>query len=247
MGSSRSEYRGRVAAISGLLAVVVMTTGWIVAGLIQPASYSWSAQEISDLGALTARHPWVWNVADSLAGLLLVVFAAGVFPLLRADRSARIAVLLIGLVGVGSVFDGLLREDCPLSTSEACQRLQDGPGLSWHHQAHNIESVIVFTAMLLGPFVLARAFRRVDRMSGIRIYSLATGIAMVLFAAVYLLLYGEDGGGIAQRVLVVLYLAWIAVLAVHVLSAREPMSLDGIADSSSTDPGLRREVEQSEV
>jgi hypothetical protein len=126
MGSNHSEYRGRVAAISGLLAVVFMTTGWIVAGLLQPASYNWSAQEISDLGALTARHALVWNAADSLAGLLLVAFAVGVFPLFRAGRWSRFAVTSIGVVGIGSVLDGLLREDCPLSTSGACQRLQDG-------------------------------------------------------------------------------------------------------------------------
>jgi uncharacterized protein DUF998 len=202
MGDSLTESGARIAAVSGLLAVVVMTTGWIVAGLLQPDSYNWSAQEISDLGALTARHAWVWNAADSLAGLLLAAFAVGVFPFLRADRSGRSAAMSVGIVGIGSVLDGLIREDCPLSTSEACQRLKDGPGLSWHHQAHDIESVIVVAAMLVGPFVLARAFRQVDRLSGLRIYSLGTGAAMVLCAALYLLLYGGAGAGVAQRVLV---------------------------------------------
>lgn len=220
MGGSLTETRARVAAVSGLLAVVVMTAGWIVAGLLQPASYNWSAQEISDLGALTAQHAWVWNTADSLAGLLLVAFAVGVFPLFRAGRPGRFAVTSIGLVGIGSMLDGLLREDCPLSTSEACQRLQDGPGLSWHHQVHDIESVIVVAAMLVGPFMLARAFRRVDRLSGLRIYSLGTGGAMALFVVAYLLLYGDDGAGLAQRALVILYLAWIAALAILIFRAR---------------------------
>lgn len=225
MGGSLTETRARVAAISGLLAVVVMTAGWIVAGLLQPASYNWSAQEISDLGALTAQHAWVWNAADSLAGLLLVAFAVGVFPLFRTGRSGRFAVMSIGLVGVGSVLDGLLREDCPLSTSEACQRFQDGPGLSWHHQVHDIESAIVVGAMLAGPFMLARAFRRVDRLSGLRIYSLGTGGAMALFVVAYLLLYGEDGAGLAQRALVILYLAWIAALAILIFRARRARAL----------------------
>jgi hypothetical protein len=220
MDGSLTEFRARVAAVSGLLAAVVMTAGWIVAGLLQPASYNWSAQEISDLGALTARHAWVWNAADSLAGLLLVAFAVGVFPFFRAERWSRFAVASIGVVGIGSVLDGLLREDCPLSTSEACQRLQDGPGLSWHHQAHNIESVIVVAAMLAGLFMLAVAFRQVERLPGLRIYSLGTGAAIILFLFAYLLRHGEDGAGLAQRALVILYLAWIAVLAILVFRAR---------------------------
>lgn len=210
----------RLAAVAGLIGAVVMTLGWIVAGLIQPVSYSWSAQEISDLGALTAEHAWVWNLADSLSGVLLTVFAAGLFSLIKPSRSGRIGAALIGVVGVGSVLDGLLREDCALSTSNACQRLQDSPGLSWHHQAHDIESVIVFTAMLIAPFMLARAFRRIDALRALALYSLATGVALVAATAAYLSFYGDDGGGIAQRALALLFMSWIAVLAGSVLRRR---------------------------
>jgi hypothetical protein len=76
--------------------------------------------------------------------------------------------------------------------------------------------------MLVGPFVLARAFRQVDRLSGLRIYSLGTGAAMVLCVALYLLLYGGEGAGVAQRALVILYLAWIAVLAILIWRGRKP-------------------------
>jgi hypothetical membrane protein len=207
----------RLAAAAGLLSAVVMTVGWIVAGLLQSSSYSWTAQEISDLGALTAQHAWVWNLADSLSGVLLTVFAVGVFWLMGSSRSGRIGAVLIGVVGLGSLLDGLVREDCPLSTSPACQRLQDGPGLSWHHQAHDIESVIVFTAMLIAPFVLARAFTQIDGLRDLSAYSRVTGIALVAATAAYLPLYGNDGGGIAQRAIALLFMAWIAALAWFVL------------------------------
>lgn len=209
-----------MAAVAGLIGAVVMTVGWIVAGLLQPASYSWSTQEISDLGALTAEHAWVWNLADSLSGVLLTVFSVGLFSLIKSTRSGRIGAVLIGVVGVGSVLDGLLREDCALSTSKACQRLQDGPGLSWHHQAHDIESVIVVTAMLIAPFMLARAFGQFKVLSSLTTHSFATGVALVIATAAYLALYGDGGGGIAQRALALLFMMWIAVLASFMLRRR---------------------------
>lgn len=203
----------RIGALAGIAGSILFTAGWIAGGLVQPASYSWSSQEISDLGALTAQHAWVWNLADSLSGALIAVFAAGLYSLVGSSRWGRIAAVLIGIVGVGGVLDGLLRENCPLSTSHACQQLRDGPGLSWHHQAHDIESVTVFVAIIFAPFMLAMALRRVDQLPGLRAYTLATGVALVAATAVYAALYGQQGGGIAQRLLAVAFMTWIFVLA----------------------------------
>jgi len=218
--------RLRLAAMAGLIGAVLFTLGWIAGGLLQPASYSWSAQEISDLGALTADHAWAWNLADSLSGVLIALFAVGLYSSVASSSSGRIGAALIGVVGAGSVLDGLLREDCPLSTSQACQDLRDGPGLSWHHQAHDIESVVVFVAILLAPFLLARAFRRSDELRGLRSYTLATGAALVAATAAYAVLYGNPGGGIAQRLIATIFMAWIAALAISTMRAL-PVRLGG--------------------
>jgi hypothetical membrane protein len=77
----------RLGVTAGLAAAVVMSAGWVVAGLLQPSSYDWASQEISDLGALTAEHAWVWNLADSLAGVLLTVFAVVLYALFASARS----------------------------------------------------------------------------------------------------------------------------------------------------------------
>jgi hypothetical membrane protein len=206
--------------MAGIGGVLACTIGWILGGLLQSDGYSWSRQEISDLGALTAQHARAWNLADSLSGVLLLIFAFGLYALVGAGRAGRIGAGLVGVVGVGSVLDGLVREDCPLSTSEACQRLQDGPGLSWHHQAHDVESVIVFAAVLAAPFFLARAFAAVESLRGLRPYTLATGIALAVTAVAYVLLYGEAGGGIAQRALILVFMAWVLVLSIRMLGER---------------------------
>lgn len=209
--------RVRLGGFAGIGAAFLITLGWIAGGLAQGAGYSWSRQEISDLGALTAQHPWVWNLADSVSGVLILVFAFGLLAVVRSSRAGRVGAGLIAVVGLGSVIDGVLREDCPLSTSEACQRLQDDPGLSWHHQAHDVESVIVVVALLAAPFVLAKAFRQVDTLRGLPSYSLATGVMAVIATVAYVPLYGDPGGGIAQRVLILISMAWIAVISIVML------------------------------
>ncbi len=207
----------RLGALAGIIGAILFTGGWIIAGLVQPHSYRWSSQEISDLGALTARHAWVWNLSDSLSGGLIALLAVSLFGIAGANQAGRIGALLIGVIGVGSVLDGVLREDCPLSTSARCQRLRQHPGLSWHHQAHDIESVVVAVAALVAPFVMARAFSQLTFSRALRDYSSASGALLLALGGVYADLYGQAGGGIVQRLLVIVCMAWIAVVATWAL------------------------------
>jgi uncharacterized protein DUF998 len=196
---------------------IIFTLGWIIGGVAQPDSYHWASQEISDLGALTASHAWVWNTADSLSGALTVVFAIGFYSVVRDVRAGRIGSVLIGLAGFGDVLDGLVREDCPLSTSAVCQAKRDGPGLSWHHNLHDLESGVVIVCLVLAPLVLSGAFRRLGRWRLLVPYTLSTGVAVIVGLGAYYLRYGESGGGTAQRALASVALAWVAVLALWML------------------------------
>jgi hypothetical protein len=150
----------RLCALCGIAGQIVLTVGWVVGDILQPAAYSASRQEISDLGALTAAHAWVWNAPDSLSGALTAIFALGLFALPRGDRAGRLGAALVGVSGLGDLLDGFVREDCPLSASRACRALREGPGLSWHHQVHDLESVIAGFAAILAPSLLAHAFAR---------------------------------------------------------------------------------------
>jgi len=48
--------------------VVVFNLGWLLAGAVQGGGYSVASHDISDLGALTARSPWVMLIAQGIAG-----------------------------------------------------------------------------------------------------------------------------------------------------------------------------------
>ncbi len=208
----------RLGALAGVVGATLFTSGWVAGELLQGSGYRWSSQEISDLGALTARHAGVWNLADSISGGLIAVFAVSLFSAVGTNQAGRIGALLVGVIGVGGVLDGLLREDCPLSTSIRCQRLRHYPGLSWHHQAHDVESVVVAVAALIAPFVMARAFSELGSPRGLRYYTIASGTLLVALGGVYAGLYGKAGGGIVQRLLTIICMTWVAVLAVWVLN-----------------------------
>jgi hypothetical protein len=213
---SRVEGLGRVrlGTLAGVVGATLFTGGWIAGGLLQARDYHWQNQEISDLGALTTPHAWVWNLADSISGSLIVVLAIVLFTVISPNRAGRIGALLIGVIGVGGAFDGILREDCPLATSLTCQRHQRYFGLSWHQQAHDVESMIVGVAMLVAPFAMAIAFSQLGAPRALRYYTTASGILLVVLAGVYVELYGETDGGIIQRMLMTICMAWVTVLAV---------------------------------
>ena len=122
----------RVAPAAGLLAFATFCGGWILGDRAQPASFSPSHDDISYLGALTARSAWLYNqLAANAAGVLLVVLA----------------------VGVGMFLDGLFRLDCrPID--RACSND------SWHAHAHKIDSGITVAFTFLSIVLLAIAFRR---------------------------------------------------------------------------------------
>jgi hypothetical membrane protein len=51
----------RIAGVCGLLAFVTFNVAWIAGALAQPSAYSVANDDISDLGAMAAASPWIYN------------------------------------------------------------------------------------------------------------------------------------------------------------------------------------------
>jgi hypothetical protein len=124
----------RFAGVCGLLAFVTVNVGWIGGGLAQPAPYSSVADDISDLGALTAADPWFYNrIGANLTGLLVIVVGVALWRAIGTSILGRIGAAAVVTMGAGAFFDGLLRLDCR-SIDAACDNV------SWHAHAHKLES-----------------------------------------------------------------------------------------------------------
>ena len=201
--------QSRLAAICGLLVPFVFTFGWLVGGLAQPASYDWTRHDISDLGALTADQPWIYNqIGANLVGLLLFVFAVGLWRALGPTRAPRIGVGLIAIAAIGEFLDGFLRLDCRAIDPGCAERTMSSLAVG-----HSVESSVTIISLLLAPFVLAYALRRLPAWADLSRPTLILGIATVV-ALFGLTLVAQ---GIGPRIGATILFVWVALLAYRLL------------------------------
>jgi hypothetical protein len=209
----------RLSAWCGLLAPVAFTLAWLVGGLAQPDSYSTIDDSVSDLGALTADSPWLYNqIGANLTGLLVLALAAGLWKTVPPRLSGRVGVVALGVMGVGQFFDGLFRLDC--------QGIDAGCGdadLSWHANAHEIESLFTVLGLLVSVFALARAFKQSPRWHDLRAVTLTAGFATIVVFVGLL----PVGGGLAVLGALSVWFAWLALVSYRLLTVARELESSG--------------------
>ena len=128
--------------------------------------------------------------------------------------SALIGALLVTVAGIGLVVAGLARNDCSTELA-ACKAKVDAGDLSWHHNVHDLASLVIFVALIAAQLVLARAFRQDARWQDLRTYSMVSGTLSLAL----LVLYGSeaigDSNGLVQRVFTAVPFVWVAVLGLR--------------------------------
>jgi hypothetical protein len=200
----------RVSAICGLLAPITFTAGWLLGGLAQPSAYSAFDNDISDLGALTAGSPWLYNqLGSNTTGILVLALAIGLWKTIGIRLSGRIGVIALGVVGVGQFLDGLFRLDCR-EIDAGC----DATTASWHANAHGIETGFTVLGTLVAVFALARAFKKIDPWKRLWLPTLLAGIALPV-CLVGPVTYAGDGFGV--RVGTTVWYLWLALVSYRLL------------------------------
>ena len=218
MNAGRESRFLRVAAICGLAVPLTNTIGWAVGGLVQPEAYSSTDDDISDLGAMTASSPWLFNqIGANLTGLLIVVLELGLWRALSPDTLGRLGAGALLIVGVGVALDGFFRLDCQ-GIDTNCQND------SWHSDAHKMEGRFTTAFTLLAPIILAFAFRRI---AGWRDTWLPT-LAAIPASIVVGILFSGLGDGAATRATTLTWTLWAAFVGFRLLQktsrpAQEPV------------------------
>ena len=158
----------------GLRVITVET--WLMAQvsrLAQPAAYSVTNDDISDLGSDTASSSWIYNrIGANLTGLLVVVLALGLWRALSPTCSG-----------------GSARPRCWPPAQASCSTASStsiAEGIdtgctndSWHSHVHKIESGVTGAATIAAPLILAFAFRRIPAWRDSWLPSLITVPAIV--------------------------------------------------------------------
>lgn len=215
--------------MAAIVGQVVFAGGWIAGSLLQDAAYSPARHNLSDLGALTARAPWVWLLSQGTAGMLTMAFAFWALrPALEtADRGFSIGVWFVAfsLMGFDNLTDPFFRLDCRAAdlgcTGAAAMA-------SWSGTIHVIVGTVTALLTVVAPFALARRMRRLTRWRDLVPGALVFGGVFMAATVVYGALNGRYGQGWAQRVLCVLESVGIVVLARRVAT---------IASSTSDEQG----------
>lgn len=198
-------------------------SAWVIAGVAEGHGYSAARHDVSDLGALTARHAAPWLAVSAVTGLLTAAFAVwSLGPALAGPDGRRplgawlVAVSLPALDNVG---DALFRLDCRAADA-GCKAAQ--ATASWHGKTHAAVFVVALLPTLVAPFALAS---RMGRTGGWR--SLARparwyGGALIAGAAATAASHGTAVDGLTQRGLIVCAVGGVVVLAARVLWTSPP-------------------------
>jgi len=225
----------RLFAISGIASQVLFCLSRFVAQFFERDSYSIYRDFTSDLGSLTAAHPLPYNVGVSVAGLLSVPLAIALYAVFRQYRWGTVGALLIGVFAVGQFIDGLAREDCS-PRLDACKAIGDGPGFSWHHQLHDIETLFTALAIVIAPFVFVAVFGRVAEWRPLRLPSLIWGLATLAIVVASVLVAFQDAqpaAGLLERLLVTSATGWAGAVAWWMPRGGATTGLGGIAVHST--------------
>lgn len=200
-------------------AQLLFVVALFVAQLVQRDGYKPSRYDISDLGALTADHPWVLLVPEAVAGVVTVAFALLVLrrALMVPGRHEALGpwLLAASLVGLDNVSDALFRLDCR-RVDPGCT--DDVRTASWHAQVHELVGLLAVAATVAALLALAHRFRRLEQWADLALPTVALGAAFLVAMGVYAVRESRPGGGVAQRAAVLLVVAFFAVLVRRVLA-----------------------------
>lgn len=155
---------------TALLAPVVLVGGWLIAGALQPASYSPMRQTMSVLAGHSGTDRWVMTAALLLVGSCQIATGAG---LTAVRMPARILLILTGL-----------------STLGIAATPEPATGPTSRHLAFAV-SCVVTTAVW--PVLVAR--RAPAQPWIVSVYGCATVTVIFAGLSCWLLIAARDGGG----------------------------------------------------
>lgn len=195
---------------------IVATAGFAASAFIQSllrSDHELLADPISALAA--GPYGWVQNVTFAVAGVLLVVFAAGIHVAVLPGRTGILGPLFIALFGMGM----LGATTFPAADATGPFDAEQVPA------AHTVSAVVAFLSAGLGALLLSWRLAADERWRGLAGYSRAVGIAIiVLFVGGGMLVRPveaplHDWLGLWQWVLIVIWFSCVIALGVRLLRA----------------------------
>jgi hypothetical membrane protein len=134
------------------------------------------------------------------------------------NRDSQWAAILVGIAGAGLIIAGVFVTD----PAPGFPPGSSGRTSTVHGTIHLIASFVVFTALPIGCFVLARWFARAKK-RGWALYSVVSGLLIWIALAAFGATNGNGGpAGVFERLAIGTGWLWIALVAVRLLMDERP-------------------------
>jgi hypothetical protein len=200
----------------------------IVIGGLQFPGYDWLSQTVSELSAIGAPSRPLWVALGLVYDVLMIAFGMGIRAAAGANRSLRIAgVLLIAFGAIGFAWPPMNPRGVPFGANDA-----------GHIAFAAVAVLLMLSAIGFGAAALGRRFR---------VYSIATlGVHLIFGALAWLDApriaqnLPTPWAGVTERVNIAVFLLWVAVLAVATLRGERDAAARAANDPG--DKGARRLV-----
>jgi Protein of unknown function (DUF998) len=204
-----SRTSSRLGAIAGIAGPAAFTCAWAAASLRQ-AGHGVAEVQLSGLAAADATDPEIMIAGFVVLGGCCVAFGSSLHQALGGSRRAGPGPRLVQGAGALTIAAGLLRRDRMMLASPVTQ--------SWHNQAHDVVSSVIYAALVAAPVLLAVRFRRDVHWRPLSGPLLAGSVATAALLGVFASGAFASWAGLLQRIAVTLPLAMLTAVAARMLT-----------------------------
>ena len=196
----------RIGSLAGMLGTLLFTLSFTVNGALRPG-YDPVKMYISELSI--GPQGWIQIISFMFLGICILLFTLGLKASLADGKSSKSAPILFIIIAACYFLSGPFVTD-PMSMFDNQQSLQ---GI-----LHGVFGAIVFSLSAANPFVLWRRFRIDENWKSLSIYTLITGIAMVILIILMKIGQLETGilnawAGAIQRCCLILSYVWVFIIS----------------------------------
>lgn len=204
----------------GVIGPLLFIIVFLIAGATRPG-YNAMRHFVSSLSQ--GEMGWVQIANFVVCGVLVMCFAAGLRGALWPGKGATWGPILLGVFGLCLIGAGIFVADPLLGYPPGEPETFTRQGI-----IHTIMSLIAFASLIVACFVLARRFGGDPAWRGWAIYSIATGIAvLVFFIGADVAATSPDPNapsGLIQRLSIIAGWGWIALVALRLMRREPPVS-----------------------
>jgi hypothetical membrane protein len=202
----------------GVIGPLVFIGAFLIEGATRPGYNAWH-HVISTLSL--GEQGWEQTANFLLGGTLVVMFAFGLRRVLHPGTGSLGGPVLIGIVGLCTIGAGLAPTDPAFGYPPGASSVS-----TLHGTLHTLFGTVMFLALLVACFALARRFWGDPAWRGFAWYTIAAAVLWTVFLFAQDVVSTPDPSspaGFFQRLSIIVGWSWIGLLALRLLSIGRPL------------------------